>query len=79
MREENINENVEERTEKASGKTTEETMETKSEKFLKELVDVDGPGLDKQGAMYMAEQVGENASPCAFCNRMDCMECRFAY
>lgn len=36
------------------------------------------PGLDKQGAMYRAQQEGENVSPCGFCNRGDCMECAFS-
>lgn len=39
----------------------------------------DGPGLDKQGAMRRAEEEGEYASPCEYCNRGDCIECRFAY
>lgn len=37
------------------------------------------PGLDKQGAMRRAQEEGEYASPCEYCNRGDCMECRFAY
>lgn len=49
----------------------------------KELLDenmaYNGPGLDKQGALYMARQVSETASPCEYCNRGDCIECRFAY
>ena len=36
------------------------------------------PGLDKQGAMYMAQQAGEYASPCEYCNRGDCVECAFS-
>lgn len=37
------------------------------------------PGLDKQGAFYRAREEGEYASPCEYCNRGDCIECRFAY
>ena len=43
-----------------------------------EYVEDNGPGLDKQGAMYMAQQAGENVSPCGYCNRGDCMECAFS-
>lgn len=38
----------------------------------------DGPGLDKQAAMYKARQISEDASPCGYCNRGDCIECRFS-
>ena len=41
--------------------------------------DDNGPGLDKQGAMRRAQEEGEWASPCEYCNRGDCVECRFAY
>ena len=37
------------------------------------------PGLDKQGAMRRAQEEGEGASPCEYCNRGDCIECTFAY
>lgn len=43
-----------------------------------EYMDNNGPGLDKQGAMYLAQQAGENVSPCGYCNRGDCMECAFS-
>lgn len=36
------------------------------------------PGLDKQGAMRKAEENGETGSPCEYCNRGDCIECRFS-
>ncbi|MDO5331789.1 MAG: hypothetical protein Q4E99_03840 [Bacillota bacterium] len=37
-----------------------------------------GPGLDKQGAMRKAQEEGETGSPCEYCNRGDCVECRFS-
>lgn len=61
---------------------------TDNKESLNESIDVtkkiedevyEGPGLDKQAALYMARQVNEDASPCGYCNRGDCMECSFAY
>ena len=46
---------------------------------INENIEDDGPGLDKQGAIYKAQQEGPYASPCEYCNRGDCMECAYAY
>ncbi len=32
-------------------------------------------GVDRFAALAKAEEEGNGASPCAFCNRMDCMSC----
>ena len=53
-------------------------MQDKDKENIDDTMDNDGPGLDKQGAMYMAQQAGENVSPCGYCNRGDCMECAFS-
>lgn len=34
-------------------------------------------GLDKQAAQRMAEEEGAD-NPCGYCNRGDCVECRFS-
>ena len=36
-----------------------------------------GIGVDKQTAQRMAEESGAD-NPCGYCNRGDCIECRFS-
>lgn len=56
-------------------------MQDKKQDTKKEMTDEmkdDGPGLDKQGAMYRAQTEGNGGSPCGYCNRGDCIECAFS-